>query len=249
MANKLHRKKALKKANENKSNPKTISKQKQINQRYSAARSALRKRINRLEKAGFENLPELPKIPKTKTEASIRKLNSMTRETMLKKATYMVMNSETGEFFEYKGKKAEAAYKEEQKAKKKKQEKRRQPEEIEKPENPKGIMNPASADRLIIGGWKKSIDELPDEYAKELLLKMINHADKKDSQMLAQILKGLTEEGYGVNDLAQWYKGKGKRQKTLSRFGSILYKRGLLPFSEWMHLDDTDNEEGEEYII
>ncbi len=262
MANKRQRKKVLKKANANKSNPKTktktiSAKQKQINGRYAAARSALRKRINRLEKAGFENLPEMPKIPKTKTEASIRKLNSMTRESMLKKATYIVMDTETGEIYEYKGKKAQAAYKEEQKQLRKQKAKKKKKAEIGsdihrkryKQKEPKRPLQPEDLDRLIIDGWKKSIEDLPDEYAKELLLRMIEGAEKKDSHVLSGILKSLTQDGYGVNEIAVWYKGKGKRQKTLSKFGSVLYTKGLLSYSEWMHLDDTENEIGEEYII
>lgn len=254
MANKRQRKKMLKKANANKSNPKTktiSAKQKQINGRYAAARSALRKRINRLEKAGFENLPQIPKIPKTKTEASIRKLNSMTRESMLKKATYIVVDAETGEIYEYKGKKAQAAYKEEQKQLRKQNAKKKKKAEIGSDvlKEPKPPLRPEDLDRLIIGGWKKSIGELPDEYAKELLLRMIERAEEKDSHVLAWILKSLTQDGYGVNEIAVWYKGKGKRQKTLSKFGSILYTEGLLSLSEWMRLDDTENEIGEEYII
>ena len=254
MANKRQRKKALKKANANKSIPKTktiSAKQKQINDRYAAARSALRKRINRLEKAGFENLPGLPKIPKTKTEASIRKLNSMTRESMLKKATYIVMDTETGEIYEYKGKKAQAAYKEEQKRLRKQKAKKKKKAEIGSniPKEPKRLLQPEDLDSLIIGGWKKSIGELPDDYAKKLLLRMIEGAQQKDSHVLSEILQSLTEGGYGVNEFGVGYKGKRKKQKTLSKLGSLLYTKGLLSFSDWMGLDDTENENGEEYTI
>ena len=64
------------------------SKQQNIDLQYNKVRSKILKRFRSLEKRGYNIELTIPKIPKTKTEASIRNLEKLTLERLYKRSTY-----------------------------------------------------------------------------------------------------------------------------------------------------------------
>ena len=62
--------------------------QKNIDLQYNKVRSKILKRFRSLEKRGYNIEITIPKIPKTKTEASIRNLEKLTLERLYKRSTY-----------------------------------------------------------------------------------------------------------------------------------------------------------------
>lgn len=61
---------------------------KNIDLQYNKVRSKILKRFRSLEKRGYEIEITIPKIPKTKTEASIRSLEKLTLDRLYKRSTY-----------------------------------------------------------------------------------------------------------------------------------------------------------------
>ena len=59
-----------------------------IDLQYNKVRSKILKRFRSLEKRGYNIEITIPKIPKTKTEASIRNLEKLTLERLYKRSTY-----------------------------------------------------------------------------------------------------------------------------------------------------------------
>lgn len=64
------------------------SKQQNIDLQYNKVRSKILKRFRSLEKRGYNIELTIPKIPKTKTEASIRNLEKLTLDRLYKRSTY-----------------------------------------------------------------------------------------------------------------------------------------------------------------
>ena len=64
------------------------SKQQNIDLQYNKVRSKILKRFRSLEKRGYNIEITIPKIPKTKTEASIRNLEKLTLDRLYKRSTY-----------------------------------------------------------------------------------------------------------------------------------------------------------------
>lgn len=64
------------------------SKQQNIDLQYNKVRSKILKRFRSLEKRGYNIELTLPKIPKKKTEASIRNLEKLTLDRLYKRSTY-----------------------------------------------------------------------------------------------------------------------------------------------------------------
>ena len=64
------------------------SKQQNIDLQYNKVRSKILKRFRSLEKRGYNLEITIPKIPKTKTEASIRNLEKLTLERLYEHSTY-----------------------------------------------------------------------------------------------------------------------------------------------------------------
>ena len=62
--------------------------QKNIDLQYNKVRSKILKRFRSLEKRGYNIELTIPKIPKTKTEASIRNLEKLTLDRLYKRSTY-----------------------------------------------------------------------------------------------------------------------------------------------------------------
>lgn len=67
---------------------KPSQKQQNINSEYNKVRSKILKRFRSLEKRGYNIEITIPKIPKTKTEASIRNLEKLTLDRLYKHSTY-----------------------------------------------------------------------------------------------------------------------------------------------------------------
>lgn len=67
---------------------KPSQKQQSINTQYKKVRAKILKRIRSLEKRGYSIELTIPKVPKTKTEASIRNLEKITLERLYKRSTY-----------------------------------------------------------------------------------------------------------------------------------------------------------------
>lgn len=67
---------------------KPSQKQQNINSEYKKVRAKILKRIRSLEKRGYNIELTIPKVPKTKTEASIRNLEKITLERLYKRSTY-----------------------------------------------------------------------------------------------------------------------------------------------------------------
>lgn len=67
---------------------KPSQKQKNINSEYKKIRSKILKRFSSLEKRGYNIELTIPKVPKKKTEASIRALEKFTIERLYKRSTY-----------------------------------------------------------------------------------------------------------------------------------------------------------------
>lgn len=59
-----------------------------IKDRYKKERDRVRKVLSRMAKAGIEGIQKMPAIPKRVTEASIRRLQKITRKSAGKKAVY-----------------------------------------------------------------------------------------------------------------------------------------------------------------
>ena len=64
------------------------SKKQNIDLQYNKVRSKILKRFRSLEKRGYNIELTIPKIPKTKTEASIRNLEKLTLDRLYKRSTY-----------------------------------------------------------------------------------------------------------------------------------------------------------------
>lgn len=64
------------------------SQNKNIDLQYNKVRSKILKRFRSLEKRGYNIEITIPKIPKTKTEASIRNLEKLTLDRLYKRSTY-----------------------------------------------------------------------------------------------------------------------------------------------------------------
>ena len=64
------------------------SKKQNVNAQYKKVRAKILKRFRSLEKRGYNIEITIPKIPKTKTEASIRNLEKYTLERLYKRSTY-----------------------------------------------------------------------------------------------------------------------------------------------------------------
>lgn len=67
---------------------KPSQKQQNINKEYAKVRAKILKRVRSLEQRGYNIELTIPKIPKTKTEASIRNLEKITLERLYQRSTY-----------------------------------------------------------------------------------------------------------------------------------------------------------------
>ena len=67
---------------------KPSQKQQNINSEYKKVRAKILKRFRSLEQRGYNIELTIPKVPKTKTEASIRNLEKFTLERLYKRSTY-----------------------------------------------------------------------------------------------------------------------------------------------------------------
>ena len=67
---------------------KPSQKQQNINSEYKKVRAKILKRFKSLEERGYRIKLTIPKVPKTKTEASIRYLEKITLERLYKRSTY-----------------------------------------------------------------------------------------------------------------------------------------------------------------
>lgn len=67
---------------------KPSQKQQNINKEYAKVRAKILKRVHSLEQRGYNIELTIPKVPKTKTEASIRALEKFTLERLYKRSTY-----------------------------------------------------------------------------------------------------------------------------------------------------------------
>ena len=83
------------------------SKQQNIDLQYNKVRSKILKRFRSLEKRGYNIELTIPKIPKTKTEASIRNLEKLTLDRLYKRSTYHGFASYGEEVSGLKGKQLE----------------------------------------------------------------------------------------------------------------------------------------------
>lgn len=83
------------------------SQKQNVNAEYNKVRAKILKRFRSLEKRGYNIEITIPKIPKTKTEASIRKLEKLTLDRLYKHSTYHGFASYGEEVSGLKGKQLE----------------------------------------------------------------------------------------------------------------------------------------------
>ena len=86
---------------------KPSQKQQNINKEYSKVRAKILKRVHSLEKRGYNIELTIPKVPKKKTEASIRALEKFTIERLYKRSTYHGFATNGEEVSGVKGRQAE----------------------------------------------------------------------------------------------------------------------------------------------
>ena len=205
-------------------------KQKAINKAYSKERDRIRKQINRMQKADFE-VPEgaLPKIPKKKTAASVRKLKAITADKLYKQSRYI--DYITGEILPgLEGKKirSEAA-----KEARKRRSKRKQPEVL--PDEANIVINNVLSQLRMEKAYKKHYNRraylrAERQSIKDSAIQLIEEISKSGTRDKAALAKRLQENAARVQQLID-YVMYSSRQEEIQTAGvelmSIVQGRAL----------------------
>ena len=205
-------------------------KQKAINKAYSKERDRIRKQINRMQKADFE-VPEgaLPKIPKKKTAASVRKLKAITTEKLYKQSRYI--DYITGEIFPgLEGKKirSEAA-----KEARKRKSKRKHPEML--PDEANIVINNVLSQLRMEKAYKKHYNRraylrAARQSIKDSAIQLIEEISNSGTRDKAALAKRLQENAARVQQLID-YVMYSSRQEEIQTAGvelmSIVQGRAL----------------------
>lgn len=140
------------------------SKQQNIDLQYNKVRSKILKRFRSLEKRGYNIEITIPKIPKTKTEASIRNLEKLTLDRLYKRSTYHGFASYGEEVSGVKGRQLERK----QRAEKAKQ--TRKLKNFKGKTNKRVIFDESFFNRNAISIWKRQVEScINGKYANALL--------------------------------------------------------------------------------
>lgn len=140
------------------------SKKQNVNSKYNKVRAKILKRFRSLEKRGYNIEITIPKIPKTKTEASIRNLEKFTLERLYKHSTYHGFASYGEEVSGLKGKQLE----QKQRAEKAKQ--TRKQKNFEEKTKRRETLDESFFNRNAISIWKAQVRScINGKYANTLL--------------------------------------------------------------------------------
>lgn len=249
------RKKLAKKVSSSSRKSKKSSAQAKIEKEYRKQRENLRKRIARMQKAGYEDVPPMPSIPKRITQGSINKLKKITRAKLAEKATLTI--PETGEVIT--GKKAESFLKKQASKKGSATRKRRKKA---KAENVSRETNQISAEEILP---EIDFQKTMFENFLENNLGLNEKTKREGSEMIAEVLEKVAEnKGYEytvelfdemqinrkITDYQIRYNKDGAGQRYVTELTNELRAKGLISEEEYLKLfDDLDINDTTDYIL